>query len=120
MKLGGVPGLTQVIIVHSSFVGMLSFEGRLSPRHFSCAGNAPACALHLAATGDQGFKRRLRLGQPLLQKVRMVPLLRLCCRKDVCRNDVCWNDVCSRDAAEKLCGIPPFIFLYRLLLSLEP
>lgn len=29
----------------------------------------PACALHLAATGDQTFGRRLRLGFPLLKDV---------------------------------------------------
>jgi len=32
------------------------------------AGSALGCALHLAATGDQGFSRRLRLARPLLQQ----------------------------------------------------
>jgi hypothetical protein len=31
--------------------------------------DAPACVIHLAATGDQTFGRRLRLGFPLLQDV---------------------------------------------------
>jgi hypothetical protein len=33
--------------------------------------HTPAAVLHLAATGDHGFSRRLRLGAPLLQQVRM-------------------------------------------------
>ncbi len=33
----------------------------------------PACAIHLAATGDQGFGRRLRLAFPLLKQVRAYP-----------------------------------------------
>ena len=32
--------------------------------------DAPACVVHLAATGDQTFGRRLRLGFPLLKDVR--------------------------------------------------
>lgn len=28
-----------------------------------------SCVVHLAGTGDHGFARRLRLGEPLLQKV---------------------------------------------------
>eukprot|EP00882_Tetradesmus_deserticola_P008693 GHRQ01009166.1.p1 GENE.GHRQ01009166.1~~GHRQ01009166.1.p1 ORF type:complete len:197 (+),score=70.66 GHRQ01009166.1:387-977(+) len=31
--------------------------------------HTPAAVLHLAATGDHGFSRRLRLGAPLLQQV---------------------------------------------------
>eukprot|EP00983_Pelagomonas_calceolata_P100092 1158530-Pelagomonas_calceolata.AAC.6 len=44
----------------------------LLPRAAYChaAGSALGCALHLAATGDQGFSRRLRLARPLLQQVR--------------------------------------------------
>ncbi|KAF5839086.1 hypothetical protein DUNSADRAFT_1631 [Dunaliella salina] len=34
----------------------------------SRTGDALGCALHLAATGDQGFSRRLRLARPLLQQ----------------------------------------------------
>jgi hypothetical protein len=39
-------------------------EPLFSKRH------TPAAVLHLAATGDHGFSRRLRLGAPLLQQVR--------------------------------------------------
>ena len=34
------------------------------------ARHTPAAVLHLAATGDHGFSRRLRLAAPLLQQVR--------------------------------------------------
>lgn len=36
------------------------------------AASAPACVVHLAATGDQTFSRRLRLGFPLLSDVSAV------------------------------------------------
>lgn len=38
----------------------------------------PACVVHLPATGDQGYGRRLRLGVPLLPEVRTAWVLQKC------------------------------------------
>lgn len=44
----------------------------IHPHGSSGSWGEPGGVLHLAATGDQGFDRRRRLGMPMVQKVRQL------------------------------------------------
>lgn len=59
---------------HTMFTTSSSSGSRLGDDSalFGDGGCLNAAVLHLAATGDQGFGRRLKLGGPLLAQVRVV------------------------------------------------